>query len=696
MVTRLMCGIGGYLGERDQAVLKQMLSRLEHRGPDEEGQHHEPGVTLGVRRLCVIDPAGGHQPMTNETGTIWVVLNGEIYNYRELREELVGKGHRFTSNCDTEVLVHLYEQEGEEGVQRLRGMFAYALWDRGRQTLLLVRDRLGIKPLYYAVQPDAVGGGLAFASELPALLPALSPRSVSPRALAQYLTLLYVPGPGTIFDGIQQLRPGELLRVVRGRVETRRYFHPTTLWQEALRRGSACDRSTQRLSTGELPSTGSGPELVVRQAHHPEVRRRVEGSRVGQAQGPSTSLRAGKGQADAGLIEDFLDVLRETVRAHLVSDVPLGLFLSGGLDSGAILAMMRAVNSGPIRSFSIGYDNQADRSYNELEAARALAAHFGTEHTEERLRPDAVQLLSRIVTAMGEPFADSSAIPTYLVSELARRSVTVALSGIGGDELFGGYPRYLGMRAAGRYAKVPQAVRQWVAAHLAPHIPEGTSNRDQGSRLKRFLRDGYRPIAEQYVRWVTFLPPEWDSSLFTPELQDQIDQVGPASLTDEYPLAFTNWPSEEPADRAMGLDLQTYLPDDLLRMGDRLSMAHSLELRVPFCDHVLLSFACGLPASKRLKGFRLKSFMRRALARALPAEILARPKFGFQVPIARWLREDLREMVRDLLSEDRVKRRGYVKPEYVRWVIETHESGRRNLADQLYALLVLELWLQKN
>ncbi len=659
MVTRLMCGIGGYLGERDQAVLKRMLSRLEHRGPDEEGQHHEPGVTLGVRRLCVIDPAGGHQPMTNETGTIWVVLNGEIYNYRELREELVGKGHRFTSNCDTEVLVHLYEQEGEEGVHRLRGMFAYALWDRGRQTLLLVRDRLGIKPLYYAVQPDEVGGGLAFASEVPALLPALSPRSVSPRALAQYLTLLYVPGPGTIFEGIQQLRPGELLRVVRGRVQTRRYFHPTSSWHGALR--------PLDLARGGEP---------------------VEPQSSGQA--------PGKGRAVSSLEQDFLDVLRETVRAHLVSDVPLGLFLSGGLDSGAILAMMRAVHSGRIRSFSIGYADQADQPYNELEAARGLAAHFGAEHTEERLRPDAVKLLPRIVTAMGEPFADSSAIPTYLVSELARRSVTVALSGIGGDELFGGYPRYLGMRAAGRYAKVPQAVRQWVATHLAPHIPEGNTNRDQGSRLKRFLRDGYRPIAEQYVRWVTFRPPEWDSSLFTPEFQDQIDQVGPASLTDEYPLAFTNWPSEEPADRAMGLDLQTYLPDDLLRMGDRLSMAHSLELRVPFCDHVLLSFACGLPASKRLKGFRLKSFMRRALTRALPAEILARPKFGFQVPIARWLREDLREMVRDLLSEGRVKRRGYLKPEYVRWVIETHEAGRRNLADQLYALLVLELWLEKH
>ncbi len=647
-----MCGIAGFAGQYDQIVLQRMLSRLEHRGPDEEGQHHEPGVTLGVRRLCVIDPAGGQQPMTNETGTIWVALNGEIYNYRELREELIGKGHRFTSNCDTEVLVHLYEQQGEEGIQRLRGMFAYALWDRERQSLLLVRDRLGIKPLYYAVRSDMVGGGLAFASELPALLPALSPRSVSAQAVAQYLSLLYVPGPGTIYEGIQELRPGELLKLVRGRVETRRYFHPTALWQEAHGAGKG---------------RGAGYEVP-----------------FGVAQG---------GRGETGLAEEFLDVLRETVRAHLVSDVPLGLFLSGGLDSGAILAMMRAVNTGRIRSFSIGYDDRADRSYNELEAARCLADHFGTEHTEERLRPEAAKLLPRIVAAMGEPFADSSAIPTYLVSELARRSVTVALSGIGGDELFGGYPRYLGMRAAGLYAAVPLAVRQWVAEHVAPHIPEGTRNRDQGSRLKRFLRDGYRPLAEQYLRWVSFLPPEWGTSLFTPEIQRQTTHT---PLTGEYPLAFSNWPSPDPADRAMGLDLQTYLPDDLLRMGDRLSMAHSLELRVPFCDQRLLSFACRLPASARFKGFQLKSFMRRALTRVLPAGILGRPKFGFQVPIARWLREDLREMVRDLLTEERVARRGYVSPRYVRWVIETHEAGHRNLADQLYALLVLELWLQKN
>src|SRR5256884_3599335 len=626
-----MCGICGFVGPGDAAVLDRMMRRLGHRGPDEEGRHLEPGVTLGLRSLRVIDPAGGHQPFTNETGTIWVVMNGEIYNYQELRDELIKKGHRFVSNCDTEVLVHLYEQEGENGVHRLRGMFAYALWDRERQTLLLVRDRLGIKPLYYTVRAGRTEGErrVVFASELPALLAACPPPSLRPAALVQYLTLLYVPGPGTVFDGVQQLLPGEFLKIVNGKIETRRYFRPEH-------------------------SLGRRPSLAAADAATP-----------------------------------FLELLFETVRAHLVSDVPLGLLLSGGLDSGAILAMMRRATNGSIRTFTIGYEAHADRSYNELDAARALARHFGTEHTEERLRPDAVKLLPRIVASMGEPFADSSSIPTYLVSEVARRSVTVALSGIGGDELFGGYPRYLGIRAAARYARAPETLRAWVAAHLAPKVPEGDGSRNQLGRLKRFLADGHRSLSEQYVRWISFLPPEWGTSAFTPEW---LAQVGPLATSDEYRSAFTRWPSEDPADRAMGLDLQTYLPDDLLRMGDRLSMAHSLELRVPFCDHELLSFALALPASARLAGGTLKGFMRKALRGLLPSTILNRAKYGFRVPLARWLREDLREMVHDLLSDETVRRRGYVKPEYVRWLGHEHETGARNFADQIYALLVLELW----
>ncbi len=626
-----MCGICGYTGDAASDLLDRMLNWLVHRGPDEEGRHRERGVGLGVRRLRVIDPEGGRQPVANETGTVWAVLNGEIYNYRELREELVRKGHRFASHGDTEVLVHLYEEEGEAAVSRLRGMFAYALWDRERETLWLVRDRLGIKPLYYAIRPGghAESGRIMFASELPSLLAGIGEPAIRPQAIVDYLAFLYVPGPETIFQGVYQLRPGELLKIRGGRVEYQRYYRPA--------------------------------QVVPRF----------------------------RWSSEAEATDYFLGLLRDTVRTHLVSDVPLGLCLSGGLDSGAILAFMREATNGPIRTFTIGYESPADRSYNELDAARELAAHFGTQHTEAILRPDAVALLPQLVAAMGEPFADSSAIPSYLVSKVAKRSVTVALSGIGGDELFGGYPRYLGLRLASQYVRLPLSVRSWVAVQAASWLKEGTGGRDWMGRLRRFWADGHCPLDEQYLRWTTFLPPEWGPAAFTPALRDLAERAGPERA---YRALFNEWPSPEPADRAMGLDLQTYLPDDLLRMGDRMSMAHSLELRVPFCDHHLLAFALAVPAAMRLSGWRLKGFMRRALTSVLPRPVLSGAKQGFRVPLARWLREELREMVGDLLSDEAVRRRGYVRPEYVRWLVAQHERGARNFADQVYALLVLELW----
>ncbi|MDP1946241.1 MAG: asparagine synthase (glutamine-hydrolyzing) [Nitrospirota bacterium] len=625
-----MCGICGLVGDNDPVLLERMLARLVHRGPDDEGMHSAAGVSLGARRLRVIDPRGGHQPVRNETGSVWAVLNGEIYNYRELREELIRKGHRFQSDCDTEVLVHLYEEEGPEGVYRLRGMFAYAIWDRERELVLLVRDRLGIKPLYYSVQPGRAGAvhRVLFSSELPSLLEGLPDWKIRPQAIADFLSLLYVPGPDTMVEGVYQLRPGEALKIVRGRLEFWRYYRPE--------------------------------EEVLRQAEFQQGDQR----------------------------DQFLSLLRDSVQAHLVSDVPLGLFLSGGLDSASILACMREVIPGSIKTFSIGYEAPEDQSYNELKAARLLATHFGTDHTEALLRPDAVSLLPRVVAGMGEPFADSSAIPTYLVSEVARQSVTVALSGIGGDELFGGYPRYLGMRAAARYAALPVAMRSWIAAR-AESLSDGSGSRNALGRIKRFLFDGNRPLHEQYLRWTTFQPAGWNGPLLAEGLRMA---VADSSALRHLGSLFDQWPSDEPADRAMGVDLQTYLPDDLLRMGDRMSMAHSLELRVPFCDHHLLAFACSLPAATRLQGWKLKGFMRSALRDLLPRSIVSGPKRGFMLPLGRWLREDLREMSRDLLSDEAIRRRGYVNPSYVQWLLAEHQSGRRNFTDQIYALMVLELW----
>ena len=625
-----MCGICGHSGPGEPDVLERMLQRLVHRGPDEVGRHREPGVAFGIHRLRVIDPQGGRQPVTNESSTVWAVMNGEIYNHRELREELIKKGHRFVSQCDTEVLVHLYEEDGEGMVHRLRGMFAFALWDRGQQSLLLVRDRLGIKPLYYTVQS---GFGeemqVLFASELPSLVAAMPAPSIRLAAIADYLSLLYVPGPETVYEGIYELRPGELLRVQDGSVKFERYWRP----QE--------------------------------------------------------SAITGLWWAQEEMVEHLHAQLRDTVRSHLVSDVPLGLFLSGGVDSSALLAFMRREVTGSIKTFSIGYEAQEDQAFNELAAAKQVAAYFHTDHVEARLQPDATSLLPKVVEAMAEPFADSSAIPTYLLSEVARRTVTVALSGIGGDELFGGYPRYLGVKTAALYGQLPSTLRSAVASMATTTMREGVGGRDYAGRAKRFLQNGHHSVEHQYLMWTSSLAQDSGESVFTPDLMAACGSIDRHAKRESL---LKSWPSDDPADRAMGLDLQTYLPDDLLRMGDRISMRHSLELRVPFCDYILLGFAKSIPAEQHLKGWNLKSFLKSSLNGLLPPSVLRGPKLGFHIPLARWLRQDLKPMVADLLCETTIRQRGYVKPAYVESLLREHTSGQRNHADQIYTLAVLELW----
>ncbi len=629
-----MGGIAGIVGPSTPEMIGRMLHALVHRGPDDDGYHRSAGVCLGARRLRVIDPAGGHQPLPNEDATVWVTLNGEIYNYPALREELIHKGHRFATRCDTEVLAHLYEEEGPEGIARLRGMFVCALWDQRARRLILARDRFGIKPLYYATRAETEAGtaDLLFASELPSLVSAIREPRLRRDALVDFLTWLYVPGPGTIYEGIRHLPPGHLLT-----------------WEDETLR-------LQSYASLEPATPGFSWSSIDEAAEH------------------------------------FFGLFRDTVRAHLTSDVPLGLFLSGGLGSSAILAMMRETTQGTIKTFSVGYADEGDRSDSELAAAQALARRFETHHTEAILRPDISALVPEMVRAMGEPFADSSAIPAYLMSEIARRSVTVALSGIGGNELFGGYPRHRGIRMAARYARLPRKVRGTVAARIAPLLPEGTNGRDHLGRLARFLRWGPESLADQYCAWTTHLPWEWGRRAFQDGLAAGAE---PRSLI-RARRHFDTWQSADPADRAMGVDLQSYLPDDPLRVGDRMSMAHSLELRVPFCDHQLLAFALSLPASLRFRGSQLKGFFRHAFRRTLPPSVVNGPKLGFRVPLARWLKEDLAGMVDDLLGDTAVRQRGILRPDYVRWLIVEHRSGRRNLADQLYAALVLELWMRQH
>jgi asparagine synthase (glutamine-hydrolysing) len=624
-----MCGICGYFNLNTSSLLDVMLARLHHRGPDDHGVYCEDGIGLGIRRLSIIDVAGGKQPCANENESIQVVFNGEIYNFAELRGDLEKKGHRFRNRSDTEVIPHLYEEYGEDFPCRLRGMFAIALWDVTKKRLYLVRDRFGIKPLYfYNLSP-----GMVFASELPALRAAVPALAINHQALARYLRFGYVPRPDTVYEGVCQVQPGEIMTVCFESRSVKRYFSMDQVVREA--------------------------------AAYP---------------------------GEKNLIERFRTTFKETVAAHLVSDVPLGLLLSSGLDSGSILAMMRTLTAGQIKTFSIGYTNAADLGFNETEGSRALSGYFSAHHTEELLAPDITDLLDRVVEAMGEPFADASAIPTYLVTELAKRSVTVALSGIGGDELFGGYPRFLGIKAAASYRRLPKFVRSFTARTIAPLLPEAGTHRDHAARLKRFLNTGVFPIDRQYLHWITFQPNDWESRAYTGEVERAFSRdIETAGFRD----IFNAWPAIDPADKAMGLDLQTYLVDDLLRMADRLSMWHSLELRVPFCDHELLALALQVPVSLRLKGWQLKSFMRRALDGILPRPILKQPKRGFMVPIARWLREDLRVMTHDLLSEESVKKRGYLNPAFVNFILKEHASGKRNFSDQIYALCVLELWLRK-
>ncbi len=617
-----MCGICGFSGFRDDVRLSRMVRSLVHRGPDDEGRYVEETVSLAMRRLSVIDVAGGRQPIWNETRTVCVVMNGEIYNFQELRNALITKGHRFETRCDTEVLVHLYEDYGEACVEHLRGMFAFALWDRDRQVLLLARDPLGIKPLFYAHQ----GGRFWFASEIKALLAGGVERTVDAQALWQYLTFLYVPAPMTIFEGIRQLPPGHILTLTRGEMLVRRYW-----------------------------SLRPDPNAV--------------------------GLRAEEAE------ERLLAHLKEAVRLHLISDVPLGVFLSGGMDSTTLVALMRTVSDSRIRTFTIGYGG-ADETYNELTFARLVAERFGTDHHEEILEPKAVDLLPRIIQAFDVPFGDSSAIPNYLVSQVARRTVTVALAGHGGDELFGGYPRYLGQRVGALYDRLPSGLRRGLAS-ASRWIPESVHSDNWPGRVRRFLGAGNLPADERYLRWITFLPPEWGENALTPETRAR---AGPTKPEYAYGQVYWAWENSDPAERAMALDVQTYLPDDLLVLGDRMSMAHSLEVRVPFCDHVVVQFALGLPARDRFRNGRLKSFFKQTLAPCLPPEILARSKQGFMVPLPRWFNADLKEMVRELLSEETVRQRGYVRYPYVRWLLEEHASGRRNLKDQIYALLALEIW----
>jgi asparagine synthase (glutamine-hydrolysing) len=590
-----------------------MSAKLVHRGPDSDGTFFDGPVALAARRLAIIDLETGDQPIANEDGTVHVVQNGELYNYRELRTELERAGHRFRTHGDTEVLVHLYERDGLAFAQRLRGMFAVALWDATLRRLVLARDRYGIKPLYYRAGDD----GLEFASELRAL-----PRGeIDLDALEAFLAFNSIPAPLTIFREVRKLPPGHLLVWESGEVRIERYARPAPAAADDLREDD-----------------------------------------------------------EAELLEELRARLRDSVRAHLVSDVPVGVLLSGGIDSSALAALAAQETSEPVRTFSIGFE---ERSFDELSDARLVAERYGTRHRELVLRPDAALLLPALAEAFDEPFADSSALPTYLVSQLAAEDVKVALSGEGGDELFGGYYTYVADLLALRAGGLARLARP-----LVELLPTSTARASFDYKAKRFARGAHLPPLERHHAWKEIF-----SADARAELTGRQNGFDPVDL---YRSRFAETKGAELLARLQDVDLGIYLVDDLLVKTDRASMAHSLEARVPFLDPVLTNLALALPTRHRVRGLRKKVLLRRAVAPLVPERILRGKKRGFSIPAAAWLRGELEPFARETLSAETLRRQGFFQPEAVRALVDRHVAGKEDLSRQLWGLLAFTLWHERH
>ncbi|MPY88099.1 MAG: asparagine synthase (glutamine-hydrolyzing) [Luteitalea sp.] len=625
-----MCGIVGIV-DRDltRPVLRdeveRMVRTLHHRGPDEEGLVVTPGVGLGMRRLAIVDLAGGQQPFTNEDGTIQVVANGEIYNFEELRRDLTARGHRFRSRADVEVIVHAYEELGEAFLGRLRGMFALALWDGRTSTLIAARDRAGEKPLYYTETPQ----GLLLASEVKALLarPEVS-RELDLEALDEFLTYEYVIAPRTMIRGIRKLPAAHFLRYRNGCVEVQRYWDarsvPVRAWEEAE---------------------------------------------------AAEALRA---------------TLRKAVDSQMMADVPVGIFLSGGIDSSGIAAFMseaaerRGVS---VQSFSLGFD---ETSYNELPYAREIAHRFGTIHRDDMVTPDLVDLFERLVVHLDEPFADVSLFPTYLVSRLAREHVKVVLGGDGGDELFGGYDAYAAYQLAARLERLAPSGAFKAAYVLASLLPPTEKKKGLINKVRRFTEGmATSPPGIGQYRWMSFMPPGLKRRLYAPQLRDAVARSDVYRPVTEALGAYTG---DDFLNRALYADLRIYLADDILVKVDRMSMATSLETRAPFLDADVMELAFSMPGDLKIRNGQRKYILKRALEGILPDRIRMRRKEGFSIPMKNWLRRELQPLMRSLLSAERLRRRGLFDPATVERLMDAHVAGDQNYAHQLFALMVFERW----
>jgi asparagine synthase (glutamine-hydrolysing) len=618
-----MCGIAGVVethpeGAVDNATVHRMCEAIVHRGPDDEGIFVKAGVGLGMRRLSIIDLAGGHQPVFNEDKTVWIVFNGEIYNFPELRVELEKRGHRFYTHTDTEVIVHLYEDLGADCVNKLRGMFAFALYDARRGKLLIARDRLGKKPVHYAF----AGGRLLFGSEIKSIL-AVAPElaNVNNEALLQYMYFGYIPDPLTAFLPIQKLPPGHLLEFEAGQVHVRQYWN--------------------------LPEYGT---------HQP--------------------------RSEEECLEELEWRLTEAVRIRLISDVPLGALLSGGTDSSTVVALMARAGSKPVKTFSIGFSHD---DFNEAHYARIVAKHFNTEHHELVLQPNVLETVETLTTSLEEPFGDSSMLPTYYVSCMARKHVTVALSGDGGDEIFAGYDRYgINLRRQ-VFERVPAWARHLYREQVFPRLP-------QNMRGRRFSYNVSLAWRERYVDSISFIPTfERDIPLLSHEFREILRSGGnPEDVMYRY---FDEAAATDPISQMLYVDTKTYLAADILTKVDRMSMATSLEVRVPLLDHLFVEWATGLPATWKLRGGQQKYILRKLAERVgVPRQALYRPKQGFALPLVHWTRNELKELIMSVLLEPRTLQRGYFKPEGVRRLLDEHFRERRDHSDAIWRLLIFELW----
>jgi asparagine synthase (glutamine-hydrolysing) len=622
-----MCGICGKVDFAGATVAEDLVERmcrtLVHRGPDAQGIHVAPGIGLGQRRLSIIDlDLRSVAPLANEDGSVWVTFNGEIYNFRELRDRLQERGHTFRTGTDTEVLVHLYEEYGVDCVEHLRGMFAFALWDAPRRRLFMARDRLGKKPLYYARTPTA----LVFGSGVSAVLadPSIEARP-DLAAIDAYLTYQYVPSPLTAFIGISKLPPGHY---------------------------AVCD--------------AGGPLRVVRYWRPPS--------------GPISTRPA------AELRDELMARLREAVRMRLVADVPIGAFLSGGVDSATVVALMSTESSSRVKTFSIGFE---DSEFNELAVARTVAERYETEHHELIVRADAAEVLPILVHHYGEPFADSSALPTYYVSKMARADVTVALSGDGGDETFAGYENYRSVAKWDRYDAVPYPIRRAIAKS-ATAVLERLPYSKSTSRAARGARMWAGRLPERFGLQTAIFKPEEKRAAYTPAFRAQLDARAAAPVVD------LGWDEEmDRVDWMMRHDQRFYLPDCLMVKTDIASMAHGLEVRCPLLDHTLVEFAATIPSAMKHSAGEGKRIFKDTVRDLIPAAVLSKRKTGFGVPLARWLREDLSDLVRGTLLDQRARDRGLFVPAFVARLIDDHRAGRRDWSARIWALLFLELWYRE-